>query len=253
MQADLKTFHQFGVYGTAVPAVLTVQNTIGVESSTSLEPALVRSQLECLQRDIPPAAAKTGALGNARIVREVAAWAAASCTPLVVDPVIASTSGRPLASEGALDAILRDLLPRCTIVTPNLAEASRLSGIEVTSVETMASAARRIADLGPPWVLVKGGHLAGDATDLLWSDGRSTLFRERRIAGGGRHGTGCAYSAAVAASLAWGRSPEDAVASAKQFVTAAIRDAQALGEGCWPVNHHAPARLPDSSRPDSSR
>lgn len=242
LQADLKTFHQFGVYGMAVPAVLTSQNTLGVEAVLPLEPAFVRSQLDCIQRDIPPKAAKTGALGSAGIVREVASWARAADVPLVVDPVISSTSGQPLSSEDGLEALVRSLFPLSLMVTPNLHEAGMIAGMRVQSLVDMRRAAGRIADLGPQWVLVTGGHLKGDAVDVLWSDGQVRLFREARVAGPGHHGTGCAYSAAIAALIALGRTPPEAVCAAKRYVTEAIQRAPELGRGNHPVDHHAPAK-----------
>ncbi len=239
IQADLKTFHQFGVYGMAVPSVITVQSTVRVESATPLDAQLVRAQLECVQRDIPPTVAKTGVLGTEGIVREVARWISETGVPLVVDPVVASSSGHALATGGAMRALIRDLLPRCLVVTPNIAEAEMLSGIEVRTLEDMANAARRIGRLGPRWVLVKGGHLAGAPVDLLWSERQAHEFRASRIAGAGRHGTGCTYSAAIAALLSRGLSLPEAVARAKRFVTEAIRTAPKLGSGAGPVNHHA--------------
>ena len=253
LQADLKTFHQFGVYGMAVPAVLTSQNTLGVEAVFPVEPAFVRSQLDCIQRDIPPRAAKTGALGSAETVCEVASWARNASVPLVVDPVISSTSGQPLSSEDGLEALVRSLLPQCLMVTPNLYEAGEIAGMTVQSLEDMRRAAGRIADLGPKWVLVTGGHLRGDAVDVLWSGGQVRLFRATRIAGPGHHGTGCAYSAAIAALLSLGRTPPEAVRVAKKYVTEAIRRAPELGRGNHPVDHHASAKwsgMLRSGRPD---
>lgn len=242
LQADLKTFHQFGVYGMAVPTLLTVQNTRAVESVLELDPDLVRAQLECIGRDIPAAAGKTGALGRAGTVRAVADWAKAHEVRLVVDPVMVSTHGDALVSTSALGAIVRHLLPVSFLVTPNLHEAGSLAGLDVGDIASMRVAAERISALGARRVLVKGGHLGGDAVDLLWIDGETSTYSSERIRTSCTHGTGCTYSAAIAALLAQGRAPADAVARAKRYLTEAIRTAPRLGGGQGPVNHHAPVR-----------
>ena len=244
LQADLKTFHRFDVYGMAVPTLLTVQSTLGVESVSLLDAQLVRAQLECVQADIPPAAAKTGALGSAETVLAVAEWATRSGVPLVVDPVLASTHGHGLADQRAVEALAHHLLPACFLVTPNLPEAAALTGTaEAADLQGMREAAERIADLGARRVLVTGGHLRDAATDLLWVDGQTTVYEADHIPTTSTHGTGCTYSAAIAALLATGRPLEEAVATAKRFVTAAIRTAPGLGRGHGPLNHHARLRL----------
>ena len=242
LQADLKTFHQFGVYGMAVPTLLTVQNTRAVELVSAVDPHLVQAQLECVQRDIRTDAAKTGALGTDAIVRAVARWAQDSGVPTVVDPVILSTSGNMLASEKAVSAMARYLLPACFLITPNLHEAGLLADMEVGDLPSMRVAAERIAKLGVRRVLVTGGHLRGDATDLLWIDGEVATFTCKRLGIATKHGTGCTYSAAITALLALGRPPIQAVEEAKLFVSEAIRSAPRLGSGHGPLNHHARPR-----------
>jgi hydroxymethylpyrimidine/phosphomethylpyrimidine kinase len=239
IQADLKTFHQFGVYGTSVITLLTVQNTTRVSSVDALSAAYVEKQLDAILEDIPPQAAKTGALGNREIIETIARRAAQFPFPLVVDPVMTSKHGAALLTVEARQTLSRELLPRTYLVTPNLAEAAALAGIEVSDIQSMQEAAKRIADLGPRAVLVKGGHLAGDASDVLYCDGRFERFGAKRIDSRHTHGTGCTYSAAITAELARGRSLVDAVRSAKQFITSAIETAPGLGKGCGPVNHHA--------------
>ena len=240
LQADLKTFHQFGVYGMAVPTLLTVQNTLGVESSTCLSPALVRAQLDSVHSDIPPVAAKTGALGEPAVVSVVADWVRSSDVPLVVDPVMVSTHGDSLASDQTMDAIVEELLPRCFLVTPNLPEAVRLSGIAITDRSDMRRAAERIGKLGARRVLVKGGHLDSDPVDLLLADEVVLTFPASRIESRHTHGTGCVLSAAITAMLALDHTLADAIKHAKLYVTEAIRTAPGLGRGQGPLNLHAP-------------
>jgi hydroxymethylpyrimidine/phosphomethylpyrimidine kinase len=193
--------------------------------------------------DIPPTAAKTGALGNGSIVKAVAEAAADFRFPLVVDPVIVSQHGRLLSSDDALDAIRQALVPRAFLVTPNLAEAEALTGLEVRDIDGMHRAARRLHEMGAKAVLVKGGHLAGDAVDVLYAKGLTREFRAERIETRHTHGTGCTYSAAITAGLARELLVEEAVERAKVFVTEAIRSAPGLGRGSGPLNHHAAVRL----------
>jgi len=237
VQADLKTFHQFGVYGMAALTLLTVQNTTRVSAVEPLDPRLVRDQLDAVVEDIPPAAAKTGALGTAGIIEAVADWARGIGFPLVVDPVMISKHGAALVAEDAREALAKTLLSHCFLVTPNLHEAAALAGIEVNGLEAMEHAARRIAARGARAVLVKGGHLQRDATDVLYFDERIEHFPARRIDSPHTHGTGCTYSAAITAELAKGKHLLDAIATAKRFVTEAIASAPGLGRGNGPVNH----------------
>jgi hydroxymethylpyrimidine/phosphomethylpyrimidine kinase len=235
IQADLKTFHQLGVYGTSAITLVTVQNTVRVSRVELLVASLVAEQIDAVLEDLPPSAIKTGALGSAEIVEAVASRAFKG--PLVVDPVTISKHGYPLLNSAARDAMRTLLLPRAALVTPNLDEAAQLTGIAVDCPESMKEAARRIADLGPRAVLVKGGHLEGDALDILFAGGQFTDFRSPRIETGHTHGTGCTYSAAIAAFLAHGRGLEEAVGAAKAFITEAIRTAPGLGGGAGPLNH----------------
>ncbi|HWQ54629.1 MAG TPA: bifunctional hydroxymethylpyrimidine kinase/phosphomethylpyrimidine kinase [Bryobacteraceae bacterium] len=239
IQADLKTFHQFGVYGEAVITLVTVQNTMRVARVECLPASLVMEQLQAVLEDIPPAAAKTGALGNAEVVRAVARAAAAFPFPLVVDPVMVSKHGLPLVAEEARAALIEDLLPRAYLVTPNVPEAEVLTGIAIHDEADMRRAAERLCELGAHAALVKGGHLEGAAVDILLEAGRFHEFSARRIATRHTHGTGCTYSAAITAGLAEGRPLAQAVETAKRFITEAIRSNPGLGGGCGPVNHHA--------------
>ena len=240
LQADLKAFHAHGAYGEAVVTLLTVQNTRTVAAVEVLDPALVLHQLDAVLADIPPHAAKTGALGNAAVIEAVSTRARAFGFPLVVDPVMVSKHGAPLMADDAVDTFVRTLLPCAHLVTPNLAEASRIAGFEVRDADGMERAACAIAGLGARHVLVKGGHLDGDAMDLLWSDGRATCMCAPRIASAHTHGTGCVLSASIAARLAHGEDLATAVAEAKRFVRTAIERAPGLGGGCGPIDLFAP-------------
>lgn len=239
IQADLKTFQRFGVYGEAAVTLLTVQNTEGVAHVECVAAALVVEQVRAAIGDIPPQAAKTGALGSAETVEAVAALAAEFAFPLVVDPVMAASAGAALASADACRAMAARLIPRAFLAMPNLEEAAALTGIEVTDVRGMREAAARLCAMGARAALVKGGHLAGAATDVLYVGGAWREFTAPRIETRHTHGTGCTYSAAVAACLALGCPLEDAVARAKAFITEAIRSAPGLGRGRGPVNHLA--------------
>lgn len=238
IQADLKTFHQRGVYGAAALTLLTVQNTQKVSAVEIISPEMVAAQIEAVLEDIPPAAAKTGALGNEAIVARVAAMARSFPFPLVVDPVMISKHGHSLMTERACRTLAEQLLPEAFLVTPNLQEAGVLAGMPVHDAASMEEAAVRIAALGVAAVLVKGGHLEGEAADMLYCKGVITWFRAPRIRSPHTHGTGCTYSACITAELAKGRALMDAVRIAKNFITQAIATAPGLGHGSGPVNHH---------------
>jgi hydroxymethylpyrimidine/phosphomethylpyrimidine kinase len=235
IQADLKTFHRLEAYGESVITLITVQNTVTVERVEVLDAELVRQQIDAVVRDIPPGAAKTGALGNAAIVRTVAE-AALPC-PLVVDPVLFSSKGAPLLDADGRAALIELLMPKAFLLMPNLSEASDLAGFSVIDIHTMRRAAQVLATRGPKNVLVKGGHLQGEAVDILYCNGQFHEFAASRIVTTQTHGTGCTYSAAVTAELAKGTALPDAVARAKTFVTRAIQWAPGLGSGTGPLNH----------------
>ena len=239
IQADLKTFHQFGVYGEAVITLLTVQNTERVSRVECIEPDLVRDQIRAVVEDIRPGAAKTGALGNREIVEAVAEAAAGFDFPLVVDPVMISKHGVPLMDEAAREAVRRLLVPRAFLLTPNLAEAEALTGLEVRTPAEMRRAAERLSKAGAGAVLVKGGHLGGEAVDILLFEGQWHEFSAPRIETKHTHGTGCAFSAAITAGLANRLPLVAAVGAAKEFISEAIRTSPGLGRGSGPVNLHA--------------
>jgi hydroxymethylpyrimidine/phosphomethylpyrimidine kinase len=244
IQADLKTFHQFGVYGTSVVTLLTVQNTCRVSAVETLAAQFVLDQLNAVLEDLPPQAAKTGALGSREVIEAIADRASTFSFPLVVDPVMISKHGAPLLQEEARATLARRLLPCAFLVTPNVHEAMALSGREFRGQESLPSsleeAARAIADLGPKAVLIKGGHLVADATDLLFVEGRFHSFPGKRVETPHTHGTGCTYSAAITAELAKGVSLLEALSAAKRFITRAIETNPGLGHGFGPVNHFTP-------------
>jgi hydroxymethylpyrimidine/phosphomethylpyrimidine kinase len=243
IQADLKTFHQRGVYGTSVITLVTVQNTQKVSAVEILSASIVGAQLEAVLEDIPPVAAKTGALGNFEIVRLIAEKARSFRFPLVVDPVMISKHGQPLMAEQACASISELLLPNAFLVTPNLHEAGELAGMSVCDPAAMKEAAVKIASLGAQAVLVKGGHLEGEeAIDVLYWKGEFFEYRSPRIRTAHTHGTGCTYSACITAELAKGHTLIDAVGIAKRYITKAIETNPGLGKGSGPVNHHAQTR-----------
>ena len=241
IQADLKTFHQFGAYGEAVITLLTVQNTVRVSRVEVMPPELVLEQLAAVLEDIPPAAAKTGALGSLAMVEAVARAAAQFSFPLVVDPVMVSKHGLPLLPEAAMRAVRDLLLPHAALVTPNIPEAGALTGMAIRGLDDVRRAASLIYSMGARSVLIKGGHLADDSTDILFDGREHHEFPAPRIATSHTHGTGCTYSAAITACLAGGAPLTGAVARAKRFIQEAIRGNPGLGHGCGPVNFHANA------------
>jgi hydroxymethylpyrimidine/phosphomethylpyrimidine kinase len=237
--ADLKTFHQFGVYGEAVITLLAVQNTIRAGRVEVLPAALVTEQLEAILEDIPPSAAKLGALGSEAVAGVAAQFAGGFRFPLVVDPVLKGKQGQILCDRGAARVLREELIPRAALVTPNIPEAEMLSGMEIRGDEELRRAAERIRESGVRAVLIKGGHRGGAATDVLLDGGDWHEFPSPRLETRHTHGTGCTYSAAITAKLALGASIPEAVAVAKRYIHEAIRTAPGLGRGCGPLNHHA--------------
>ena len=241
IQADLKTFQRFGVYGTSALTLVTAQNTLGVRGIHLLSPELVVAQIEAIAEDFEVGAAKTGALGSAEIIEAVAAAIEKHTLPhLVVDPVMISKHGDPLLATGAIDVLKARLFPKASLVTPNLHEAAALLGRAVGSESAMRDAARAVCDLGAAAALVKGGHLpGGEAVDLLYDGSEFVRLAAPRIETPHTHGTGCTYSAAIAALLARGEALVDAVREAKDFISRAIAGAPGVGRGHGPVDHSA--------------
>jgi len=238
--ADLKTFEALGAWGTTALVAVTAQNTLGVQAFETLPPDLVRRQIESVATDIGVDAAKTGMLASAELVSTVAGAVHDFGVPnLVVDPVFVSKHGDTLLADDAIGALREELLPRATVVTPNLPEAGGLVGYEVTDRSAMVQCAKELLALGVRVVVVKGGHLdGGESPDCLVSadDPEPVWLEGERIAGRHTHGTGCVLSAAITAELARGRRPADACHTAKRFVERAIAGGLDLGGGVGPVN-----------------
>lgn len=236
--ADLKTFEAHGVWGTVALTAVTAQNTLGVQAVETLTPEMVRAQIASVVADLGVDAAKTGMLGSADVVGEVARTVVElGVRPLVVDPVMVASTGGRLLDPDAVEAVIRHLLPQAAVVTPNLAEASALVGFDVTDRATMERAARALGEMGPQVVLVKGGHLGGDASpDCMLVAGEDLVWLEApRLPDRGAHGSGCVLAAAICAELARGMEPADACVAAKRFVAKAIDAGPALGAGVVPV------------------
>lgn len=238
IQADLKTFQAFGGYGMSVLTAITAQNTLGVQGVHELPPDFVADQLASVVTDIGVDAAKTGMLANAAIIRAVAEKLRAFNIPhLVVDPVMRAKSGDPLLRAEAQQALIDEILPLASVITPNIPEAEALAGMVIKSRDDMQEAARRIHAQGARRVLVKGGHRQEDALDILYDGGEFTEFFAERIPTRNTHGTGCTYAAAIAANLALGKPLNEAITVAKRYITEAIRQSLELGNGIGPLNH----------------
>ncbi|MBI4502757.1 MAG: bifunctional hydroxymethylpyrimidine kinase/phosphomethylpyrimidine kinase [Gemmatimonadetes bacterium] len=242
IQADLKTFHQFGVFGTSVIVAVTAQNTLAVTGVHPIPGDVVEKQMAAVAGDLPPDAVKTGMLATAELVTAVARGIERYAFPnYVLDPVMIATSGARLLERDAEAAVTRHLLPLATIVTPNVDEATILTGRTVRTPEDMEEAGRALLRLGARAALVKGGHLTGTpVTDVLVTADRSRHFPHPRIETTSTHGTGCTLSAAITAGLALGRTVEDVVVAALEFVHQAIATAPGLGKGHGPLNHFTP-------------
>ena len=241
IQADLKTFHRFGTFGTSVIAAITAQNTLGVRAWSPVSLDLIAAQLDAVAEDLRPAAVKSGMLGDAAVVRTVAEGLRRHrLAPYVLDPVMVATSGDPLLTDDAIAAIRSELLPRADLVTPNLDETAILVGRPVRTVADMETAARELVEVhGARAALVKGGHLVGPATVDVLFDGALLHVRHQRIETRSTHGTGCTLSAAITARLAHGDALRTAVTTALDWVHQAIRTAPGLGAGHGPLNHFA--------------
>ena len=238
IQADLKTMTAHGVYGMSVLTALTAQNTCGVTGIHEVPPDFLALQLDAVFSDIRPDAIKLGMLASAPLIRVLAAkLREESGIPIVLDPVMVSTSGSRLLDPDAVDALQTELFPLATLLTPNLPETEALTGRTIRSVDELCEAARELHARFGCAVLCKGGHLAGTADDLLCADGRVRRYTAERVETKNTHGTGCTLSSAIACSLAQGYPLAEAVSRAKSYLTGALADGLSLGHGNGPVNH----------------
>ena len=241
IQADLKTFHRFGVFGTSVLCAITAQNTRGVADWSAVAPAMIRAQLDAVAEDLRPAAVKSGMLADAGVVATVAEGLRRhALAPYVLDPVMVATSGDVLLERDAVQAIRAELLPLAALVTPNLDEAAILVDAPVRDEAAMERAARALVEEGGARAaLVKGGHLRGAETVDVLYDGTLRRFRHPRIETTSTHGTGCTLSSAITAHLALGHPLVEAVERSLDYVHRAIATAPGLGDGHGPLNHFA--------------
>lgn len=239
IQADLKTFHQFQVFGTSVVVAVTSQNTLGVTQVHTLPVSSIETQIQAVHSDLHPKAVKTGMLATSVIVEAVASCLQSCNIPnYVLDPVMVASSGDRLLEDDAVALVARLLIPMALLITPNSQEAGILTGSTIENQHDMAEAALKLQDMGACAVLIKGGHINGDkVTDLLRFESQSRLFSHERIDTTSTHGTGCTLSAAITAELANGRSIVDAVETGLNFVNRAIAAAPSLGAGHGPLNH----------------
>ncbi|MGN0186030.1 MAG: bifunctional hydroxymethylpyrimidine kinase/phosphomethylpyrimidine kinase [Aristaeellaceae bacterium] len=238
IQADMKTMSAHGVYAMTAITALTAQNTTGVTGIFEVTPEFLSDQLDAVFTDIFPDAVKIGMVSSAALIRVIARKLTDyKARHIVVDPVMVATSGSKLIQDEAIDTLKNELLPIAELVTPNIPEAEILSGMEIRCPQDMEQAARAISETYHCAVLLKGGHDLNDANDLLYSDGTATWFRGRRIDNPNTHGTGCTLSSAIASNLACGMELEEAVRSAKAYISGALAAMLNLGKGRGPMNH----------------
>jgi hydroxymethylpyrimidine/phosphomethylpyrimidine kinase len=238
IQADIKTIAANGAYGTTVITAVTAQNTRGVIDVQEMSIELVESQINAIMADIGADAVKTGMLYSAEMIlcvsKKIQEY---SISKFVLDPVMVATSGDSLLEEDAVESIKRLLIPLCSIVTPNGPEAKELTGINVRDLDSARDAAIELVNMGAGAAVVKGGHLDGPATDVLYDGDEVRLFTTKRIDSPNTHGTGCTFASAIACGLALNKSLRDSVSVAKTYVTGGIRNGLNLGDGHGPLNH----------------
>ena len=238
IQADLKTMLALGVHGMSAVVAVTAQNSLGVQGVWDLPADAVRAQIRSVVDDIGVDAVKTGMLSSAELVTLVVGELGRTQAPVVVDPVAVSKHGDPLLARSAVAVVRSSLLPRATVVTPNLDEVEIITGVKVVDAAGLAQAAAAMLELGPRWVLVKGGHLPGpEALDLLTDGRHDYVLRAPRHEVQNTHGTGCTLASAIASRLALGDDVPDAVRAAKKYVTGAVKAGFPLGGGIGPVDH----------------
>ncbi len=238
IQADIKTITAHNMYAMSAITALTAQNTTGVYGVLDSTPEFVGQQLDCIMTDIFPDSVKIGMVSSPEIIHKIVEKLEEyKPSNIVVDPVMISTSGSRLLSESAMDALISQLIPLATIITPNIHEAEALGGMEITTKEDMQVAAQKLSETYKGAILIKGGHLEDTADDLLYSNGELTWFPGERISNPNTHGTGCTLSSAIACNLAKGHDIKTSIKEAKQYITGAIEGGLDLGKGSGPLNH----------------
>ena len=239
IQADIKSFSANGVYGMSVITAVTAQNSTGVYGIQDISPEIIKSQIKVLFDDIHIDAVKIGMVSKIESIKAIAeALKEVNNLPqIVLDPVMVSKSGFKLLSEDAKDTLIEQLFPLSTLITPNLPEAEEILNVKIKTLEDMKEAALKLKNLGPKYILIKGGHLEGDATDILFDGKDFTYFKQERINTKNTHGTGCTLSSAIAANLAKGFSIDEAVKVAKVYITNAIENSFPIGNGVGPTHH----------------
>ena len=239
IQADLKTMTANGVYGMSAITALTAQNTTGVTGIMEVTPEFLEAQLDAVFSDIFPDAVKTGMVSSSELIRVIAdRLKKYDAKNIVVDPVMVATSGAKLISDDAIETLKEFLLPLATVITPNIPEAEVLSGMTIKTEDEMVKAAELIFNRFGCAVLCKGGHQINDANDLLFTSNGPVWFKGKRIDNPNTHGTGCTLSSAIASNLAKGRSLEDAVKEAKDYISGALAAMLDLGKGSGPLAHN---------------
>ncbi len=238
IQADLKTFSAHGVFGMSVISAVTAQNTQGVFAVQDISPDIIQKQIEVIFDDIFVDAVKIGMVSKTETIRIIAETLSKyEVKNLVIDPVMISKSGFDLLKPDAKEALIQCLLPMATVVTPNLPEAEVITGMKVASIDEMKKAAEEIYKMGPKYVLVKGGHLEGEAMDILYDGTDFTYYNSPRINTKNTHGTGCTLSSAIASNLGKGMDIHKAIEEAKNYITTAIEKSFSIGKGVGPVHH----------------
>jgi len=238
IQADLKTFAAHGLYGMSVIASVVAENTAGVTGRQDIRPEMVGKQIDTIFEDIGADAVKIGMLPGSACMKVVAdRLRKYKPRNIVIDPVMTAKDGCPLMKSDSMDALISEIIPMADLLTPNIPEAEKITGVSVHSARDMEQAAKQLYLLGARSVLIKGGHAAGDALDILFDGKRFTRLRAKRIVTRNTHGTGCTYSSAIASNLAMGLGLEESVKKAKNYITTAILHALPIGKGCGPTNH----------------
>ena len=238
IQADLKTFSAIGTYGMSVITAITAQNTQGVFLVEDLSKEIIEKQIEVVFEDIEPKAVKIGMVSSPEIINTIVnTLKKYNPKYLVVDPVMISKSGYSLLKQEAKKSLIKELIPMAYIITPNIPEAEEITGLKINNLDDMKEAGKKILELGPKYVLMKGGHLEGDAVDVLIGKDIFEVFKQERLDRKNTHGTGCTLSSAITSHLALGYDIVEAVKLSKEYITEAIKESFDIGKGVGPVNH----------------